>query len=194
MKNLIASACALFFLSMSATAQTSTEERLSTLESKVTQLSDKIQDLNLRVDEVLLQNQHLRAALDFGKPITSQVGESGVEYHLLSLTGDSTSGMVTAKFQIVSKRPSCSVSFNIFNYPSMIDIQGNRYSTSTYEIGGEHALTIYKDVPVKASVTFKDIDSSTTNEIKLLLMNITCQVDTFDNDILQFRDLHIDWK
>ena len=174
-----------------AIGQTTLESRVTDLEKTVADLSAQLSTLSLRLDQLDQQNNRLRKAVDYGKPIVSQVGKSGVEYRLLSLSGDIESGTVTAQLQIVTSAKKASVSMGTAYPPhTIIDLYGNRYVCSKSEVGGESFLDIYKGIVVKASVTFDDLSLEKLQEAQVLIL--TPQVD-FSVDEIQFKNIKVEW-
>ena len=175
----------------SAIGQTTLESRVTDLEKTIADLSAQLSTLSLRLDQLDQQNNRLRKAVDYGKPTVSQVSESGVEYRLLSLTGDVESGTVTAQLQIVTSAKKASVSMGTSYHPhTIIDLYGNRYVCSKGEVGGESSLDIYKGIVVKASVTFDDLSPEKLQEAQVLILT---PLVGFSVDEIQFKNIKVEW-
>lgn len=172
-----------------AIGQTTLESRVTNLEKTVADLSAQLSTLSLRLDQLDQQNNRLRKAVDYGKPIVSQVGESGVEYRLLSLTGDVESGTVTAQLQIVTSAKKARVYMGTAEH-TIIDLYGNRYVCSKGEVGGESFLDIYKGIVVKASVTFDDLSPEKLQEAQVLILTPIVGLST---DEIQFKNIKVEW-
>ena len=172
-----------------AIGQTTLESRVTDLEKTVADLSAQLSTLSLRLDQLDQQNNRLRTAVDYGKPTVLQVGESGVEYRLLSLTGDVESGTVTAQLQIVTSAKKASVYMGTAKH-TIIDLYGNRYVCSKSEVGGESFLDIYKGIVVKASVTFDDLSPEKLQEAQVLILTPLVGVSI---DEIQFKNIKVEW-
>jgi len=176
----------------SAIGQTTLESRVTDLEKTIADLSAQLTTLSLRLDQLDQQNTRLRKAVDYGQPIVTQVGESGVEYRLIALTGDVKSGIVTAHLQLVTSARKSSISIrDVYPPHTIIDLYGNRYVSSGGEVGGEPFLDVYKGVLVKASVTFDDLSPEKLQEVQVLMLT---PLVGFDTDEIQFKNIKVDWR
>lgn len=189
---------ALFCASMFSFAQTPLETKVSELEKKVDALTTQTSGLSQRLSEVEQMNIRLRKAHDFGKPITSIEGQYGISYHLTAVEGDKANKTITVRMQVASVLENRILSFNLFSEKgSIVDMFGDRYVASSSNIGGESNLVMYKDVPINATVVFEDIDFEKVQEIKLFVATMfvnTADASVSGDDVLQFRDLKVNWK
>lgn len=177
---------------------TTTFAQSSSVEVKVGELGKRIDSLVLKIDalsqrlvEVEQLNIRLRKALDFGKPITTIEGKSGVSYRLLALEGDKKEKTLTVRMQVCTNNESNKLSLLPYDQ-SIVDINGVRYEAQQSEIGNNYELVIYKDVPVNGSITFFDVDSDKVTDVKLLNVRASLGFGSYDD--LLFKNLKIDWK
>ena len=179
-------------LVLSANAQKPLEAKVADLEQKIESITTQMNGLSQRLSEVEQLNIRLRKALDYGKPITSAKGQSGVTYNILSVQGNKVNKTLLIKIQVETPNPSNEVYLSYaFSKPSVIDITGERFEASTTKVGKSSALTIYQNVPVNGEIEFLNVDPNRLTDIKLLTIDAT--VDN-QHEGLQFKNLQVDWK
>lgn len=174
-------------------AQSPVEARIGELEKKIDDLIVRTDALSQRLVEVEQLNIRLRKALDFGKPILTIEGSSGITYHITALEGSRKDKTFKIRMQVSTKNKVNSLMLEYaLEKPSIIDVNGARYEAIKTEIGNEWGLEIYKDVPVNATITFADIDPDSVVDIKLL--KVVASVDNSTSDTLLFKNIKVDWK
>lgn len=137
---------------VAASAQTpSLEEKVTNLETQVATLQQTIGHLQSQIDEVTKQNLSLKQTLHLQPTLSEYTSESGLNFRLISATGNSQKGTVTFRFSVTNTtKKDIGYSIDKVNF---VDENGQteRGGKPNIYVGGksEHSYVFYPDTPME---------------------------------------------
>ena len=161
------------------------------LNSVIVLLKDKNKSTKDSLASVLNQNLYLRESLNIFESEKQVVIADKVEFSLLSCKSNKGTNSVTLEFLIVNKDVNKTIQFTPVRFGNAIDLQGNAYKPSDIKIGTEkYASTLFKDVPLKLTITFSGIDTS-VKLLKLVNLQFFTPPTKFKQTDVIFKDITI---
>lgn len=153
-------------------------------------LSIIVQAQTTDCDDLKKENEYLRNALNILKPVQSATS-SKVELSLIKCEGNSVDQTVTLWLTATNKEANKDFQFS---QSEVIDVEGNSLKSYDIVMGSSGIRgTLYTDVPVKVSVTFKKVLPS-VKILKLINLEHYNPQQAGRTLSFQFKDININWE
>lgn len=169
-------------------------EKVTSLEEKVSTLEHAIASMQTKVDEVTHQNLALKQAISLQPTIAECTSESGINYRLISTTGNSRTGKITLVISVLNPTKR-DIKANFENYPTMVDEKGYSYighqDIESATIANEClpcGSVLMPDTPVEMKLIF------VSNTEPQYLKSFDLKSMGFENHSFRFTNIPIKWE
>lgn len=163
---------------------------VDSLKNEVRLLKSDVGIIKGTIKSVQDENTYLRNVLKIGEPV-KEFSNGDITIKLLKVEGNRGDKSVTFRFLLYNNGEEHLLYIDMND---IVDAEGNGYKVDSHLFGTETIYSfvkLYKNVPLKCSVTYKDIPPT---EKIIKIMRLTYQVEALGEKIhADFRDLNIDW-
>jgi hypothetical protein len=166
-------------------------DQITRLNSTIVSLEGETKMLKDSLKAVSDQNVYFRQTLNVLESKLQTATLNDLDFRLMSCKSQSGNNSVILEFLIVNRGVDKTVQFTPNNFASIVDLQGNAYKTSDIKIGTEkYASTVFKDVPLKLTITVSGIDKS-VKLLKLVNLQFFTPPISYKKQAVTFRDISI---
>ena len=167
------------------------QTQIKTLNSTIVSLKGENKVFKDSLKSVSDQNHYFRQTLKILESKLQTATSGNFDFNLMRCKSQPGNNSVILEFLIVNRGADGTVQFTPNNFASIIDLQGNAYKTSDIRIGTEkYASTVFKDVPLKLTITVTGIDQS-VKMLKLVNLQFFNPPTSYKKQAVTFKDITI---
>lgn len=150
--------------------------------------------LKQEIEALKHDNDYFRKTLDIFTSSLKTTSSDNIDFQLIKCTGSKANQTVTLEFLLTNKDVNKDIQFSPDKYAKGIDLQGNAYGIGNIKIGTEvYRTEIIKDVPLKFTFQFKEVDPSVAI-FKLISVEYFTSLSNYKNIRVTYKDVPVAWK
>ncbi|GEM_PF-1301020 len=189
-------ATAILILSaVQAFSQTGSSEALRTQVNKLNNTIATLKGENKVIKDslasIISQNQYFRETLKIYESKSQTASANDLDVSLISCKAQTGNNTVVLEFLVTNRGTEKTILFTPTKFGTAVDLQGNGYRPSDIKIGAaKYSSTVYKDVPLKLTITISRIDPA-VKLLKLVNIEFSTPQDSYKKASLVFKDISI---
>jgi hypothetical protein len=137
------------------------------------------------------QNIYFRETLKIFEAKTQTVTADNLDFKLTSSKRKVGTTSVILEFLVINRDVNKSILFTPGRFADIIDLQGNGYNPSDINVGSnKYSSPLFKDVPLKLTITISGIDTS-VKFLKLVSLQFSTPPTNYKKTEATFKDISI---